>query len=440
MKIGHVTFGKDDFGYGISYILHKNGIKSKRATIRSAKEFDILLFSIFWWEHVYDFVNFCVRAGVGYKSKKPQVIVGGFNTFNPLVFLPWAHKIVVGDGEDVVMSAIKDEPHPSIYTGSEKTVKYNQCQIKTNDFVYRNKDMSRIEIARGCKYKCTYCQLTFLKKYREVNYTTIKDAIDRVETKSVALFAPNGMSHKHYTQISEYAKEKGLNNMATDSRYDSLHLFASNNTPTVGIEGISERLRKSVKKPLSNKKFMTLIEERMARCIERGYKPTIHTYFILDLPGENESDWEDLENLLMMCNDIKGIEDFTWLITGNVFMPPPHTPLEGTAINHERDYRKRWRHALADRWRKKKFKYTLTNRHTIFSPYSRLLSMIATRGGREASEIIFNIVSNKELKGHTVGRWGKKLNALTNFINRNYGSVDRYTGELKEMPWKVVKL
>jgi len=439
MKIGYVTFGRDDFGYAMSYVLHKSGIKAKRASMKSAKHFDILLFSCFWWAHVYEFVGFCIKAGIGYKKKTPRIIVGGFNSFNPWVFLPWAHQVVVGDGEDVLLAAINEEFHPSIFTGIEKQVVYNHASIKNNDFVYKSGTISRIEIARGCKYKCPYCQLTYLKKYREASLESVQSAIDKVKTKRVALFAPCGMSHKNYKEISEYVKEKGLVNIASDVRYNEIEKYNNNNTARMGIEGLSYKLRKSVTKPITNKKFVEIIENRSNKCREIGYKPSIHTYFILDLPGEKEEDWVEFEELLAMVNGIKGVEDLTWIITANVFMPCPHTPFENKEIHLDRDYNVIWRHVMSDRWRKNKFKFTVAGRHSIFSPYSRLLSMIATRGGPESAEIIYNIVNNKRLKRLFVGKWEASLKALSRFL-KNYGGIEMYTKEPKKKPWEIVKL
>lgn len=438
-NIGYVTFGKDEFGYGLAYIMHKNGIKATRASALSAKHFDVVLFSCFWWAHVYDFVSFCIKAGIGNKKQRPRIIVGGFNSFNPLVFLPWAHQVVVGDGEDIILDAINMVPNKSIYTGAEDNVSYAVSDIENNDFVYEKDGISRIEIARGCKYKCPYCQLTFLKKYREVSLDAVTKAIDKVETKRVALFAPCGMSHKNYKEISEHCKNNNLTNIASDVRYNEIEKYDNNNTARMGIEGISYRLRKSVTKPITIDKFVNIITERSAKCRELGYKPSLHTYFILDLPSENKDDWEEFEELLMAVNNIKGVEDLTWIITANVFMPCPHTPFEGEEIHIDRDYNTIWRHVLSDRWRKQKFKFTFGGRHSIFSPYSRLLSMIATRGGTESSEIIYNILMNKAYKKRTVGKWQSSLSSLIKFLDKNYSGIDTYCGKNQLMPWKLVE-
>jgi radical SAM superfamily enzyme YgiQ (UPF0313 family) len=440
-KIGYVTFGKDEYGYGLALCIHKNNIVAHRASIKTAKEFDIILFSIFWWEHVYKFVDFCHKAGIGNTRKKPEVIVGGFNSFNPWAFMPWAHKVIVGDGENVIQAAIDDKPHESIFTGKEKSVVYAQADVRENDFNYENphNEITRIEIARGCKYKCPFCQMTHLKKYREVSKEAVMRAIDNSQYKRAALFAPNGVGHSDYKQIMDYAESKKSINIASDVRYNELEKYRNPNTARMGIEGISARLRKLNKKPLSSAKFKTLIERRMAQCQELGYKPSLHTYFILDLPTESQNDWNEFIDFIWSCNDIKGIEDFTWIFTANVFMPCPHTPYEDEVIHIDRDYAAKWDSALRDKSETEVFKYTVGGRKSIFSPYSRLVSMVATRCGPDDAELIFNIATNKKLKKFAVGGWKKSLDILVKFIDNNYGGINRFVGK-PEKHWKIVKI
>lgn len=438
-KIGYVTFGKDDFGYGISYVLKKNHINATRATLKTAKHFDILLFSIFWWAHIYQFVSFCIKAKIGNKREKPHIIVGGFNSFNPHVFFPWAHQVVVGDGENVIKSALACEYHESIFTGKEKEVIYSNADISKNDYVYNHTDIARIEIARGCKYKCPYCQLTYLKPYREVDFECVCNALDKVDKKRVALFAPNGITHKNYDEIVQYANKKNLTNIASDVRYNEIDNFQNNNTARMGLEGLSYKLRKFVTKPITDEGFIEVIKKRSEQCKKAGLLPSLHTYFILDLPGETEQDWLEFKELLKKVDNIDGINDFTWIITGNVFMPCPHTPLENEIIHIDRDYSKKWKNALSDRDMDKPYNFTLTGRHSVFSPYSRLLSMIATRGGCEAGEIIYNIVANEKLKRTLLGKWQNSLNNLVKFM-KNFGGIDKYINSTNDTPWKIVKI
>ena len=65
--------------------------------------------------------------------------------------------------------------------------------------------------------------------------------------------------------------------------------------------------------------------------------------------------------------------------------------------------------------------------------------MIATRGGPESGEIIYNIVNNKKLKRLFAGKWEASLGALSRFL-KNYGGVETYIEEPKRTPWKIVDI
>jgi radical SAM superfamily enzyme YgiQ (UPF0313 family) len=102
------------------------------------------------------------------------------------------------------LKAINKEKHPSFYTGEQKEIIYNQADISKNCFLYSNEaKISRMEIARGCPYHCKFCQLSAMKKYREVDLETIKRGLSLIKEKRTALFAPNKTSHSH-NKIKNY--------------------------------------------------------------------------------------------------------------------------------------------------------------------------------------------------------------------------------------------
>ena len=84
MKIGYLTFGRDDFSYGLALCLSRlKDVELYRVTPKTAKYVDVLLFSCFWWEHIYLLADFLRKAGIKKSDTvRPQIIVGGFNTFS----------------------------------------------------------------------------------------------------------------------------------------------------------------------------------------------------------------------------------------------------------------------------------------------------------------------------------------------------------------------
>jgi radical SAM superfamily enzyme YgiQ (UPF0313 family) len=430
MKIGYIVFGKTSLCYGLAYCIYKAGLKVDHATEKTARFFDVLLVSIFWWQHIYDLIDFCERARVGKKFPgKTRIVVGGFNSVNPKVFDGYAHVVVVGDGEDVIEKAINEYPHESIYTGNEKQVKYAVSSIDKNEYIYHNEaNFARYEIARGCKFKCRFCQLSHVKPYREVNIDSVKSAIDKMG-KKIVLFAPNKTSHSNYQEIAEYMRMAGKSDYCPDVRFNDVEKFHSVSGTQIGIEGFSEKLRYSVGKKCSNERLREIVRFIIQRSICEGKKPMLFAGFILDLPGEVKEDIQEFSDTLDSFQAIPNIEKFNLFFIFNLFMPQPFIPLENEPIHYMSEYMPVIRSVLYDR----KFKVAVRGR--LFSRYSRILSMVATRGGSEFCEIACRIKNEIAPEAKEVFR----IKALERLLS-GYGGIDAYCGTLKKRHWDCVQL
>jgi radical SAM superfamily enzyme YgiQ (UPF0313 family) len=412
-KIGYVVFGDNNLNYGINYILWKNNITAIPAGIKTAKYFDVLLVSIFWWQHVYDWYKFFYRAGLSIENKKPLIIIGGQNvSCNPILFDGTAHVIVCGDGENILMDAIDGKDNSSFYHKDKKQIIMNHADISNNSFCYESESkIGRIEVMRGCPYHCKFCQISVIKKLREVNLDSVEFAIKKTKQKRVVLFAPNRTSHSQWEKIGLMAEKYGKKDLCPDVRYNHIDRYVGK-TPQIGIEGISERLRFNVGKKLTNAEYKKLIEKLIERKIN-----VLNTGYILDLPGENDNDFDDFKNTLDFFNEIKGIENFNLFFIFNMFMPAPYTELEKEKINIGRNYSDKIKKVLHDR----KFKICLKGR--LFSDYSRVLSLIATIGDETDIPIINEIANNIQFRN-------TKLNNLQalEFLLRRYGkTINHYT-------------
>lgn len=430
MKIGYIVFGKTSLCYGLAYCIYKAGLSVDRATERTARFYDALLVSVFWWQHIYDLILFCEKTHIGKKfNSKTRLIVGGFNSVNPKVFDGYAHAVVVGDGENVIAEAINGHAHESIYTGNETSVKYAVADISKNSYIYYNEvNYARFEIARGCKYHCKFCQLSHVKPYREVSFDTIKSAIDKMGKKMV-LFSPNKTSHSNYQCIAEYLEKTGKSDYCPDVRFNDVEKFHSASMTMIGIEGFSEKLRYSVGKKLSNERLREIVRFIIGRAMSKGQKPTLFCGFIIDLPGETEDDFKEFADTLDSFEAIPHIEKFNMFFVFNMFVPQPFIPLEKEPIHYEREYTHIVRSCLYDR------KFKVIKRGRLFSRYSRILSMVATRAGSEFGEIATTI--QKEIMPDAKEAF--KIKRLKEILE-SYGGIDAYCGALKKRPWDIVQL
>jgi hypothetical protein len=227
-----------------------------------------------------------------------------------------------------------------------------------------------------------------------------------------------------------------LGKIRTDSDVRLDHLSKrSDSVPRVGIEGLSEKLRKSINKPYTNKQIVKAVED----AIKAGRKG-LFMYMILDLPGEKIGDWLEFQDLLKQIGKIPGADGFVLKPSPSVFLPTPHTPMQYKGINWFHDYQREWKDFFG-RGADRDWEVIMAERSRIFSPAMRVLSMLAIRAGDEFREIEEKLSRTKTI-GISGGR--VKCNSEKGLIEilKNYGGVDRYCGPYPAggEPWKLLQV
>jgi radical SAM superfamily enzyme YgiQ (UPF0313 family) len=392
MKIGYITFGRDDLSYGLSLCLSRvHGHELFRVTPKTARHVDVIVFSLFWWEHLYVLHDWLERAGIRKsQSNRPRLIAGGFTSFSPVPTLQYVDAVIVGDGESELERCIHgDYSSPHVLTDGKDSVTWKN-EAALIPFVHETNGIARIEIARGCKARCKFCAVCHLKPYRELSIADIRTCLLSTNQTRVSLFAPEPTMHSDDDEITDICRALGKVRVDSDVRLDRLE-FRSDSVPRVGIEGISHRLRKTVNKGYSDE----FIIEAVRKAIDQGRKG-IFMYFILDLPTECDEDWEQFRNLLVRIGQIPGSDKFLLKPSPSVFLPTPGTPMELEGINWDRDYKNRW-DSFFGRGDDRDWEVMMAERSRVFSPHMRLLSMLSTRGGIESRDVIARLFSSKAI-------------------------------------------
>ena len=346
----------------------------------------------------------------------------------------YADEVVVGDGEDTLWRMIKDpgKDFENVLVEGKKSVIYGEVP-NLKAFIHYTNEVGRMEVARGCKFKCTFCAVSHLKKYREVPIEKLSGEIKNSKKRRLALFAPEPTLHKEDEKNTDIARRWGRIRLDTDVRLDRIQKrLDSNAVMRCGIEGLSERLRKTIKKPYTNQKIIDVVE-----MIMKANRNALFLYIILDLPGETDEDWEEFREVLIKIGELPGSGDFLLKPSSNVFMPSPHTPLENAPINYAVDYDKKWREFFSPDG-KRSWKVKMAERTRIFRPPARVLSMLSTRSGIEFGEIEEELTKEKILKINQGRPMVKDLAGLEKIICK-HESMDRYCGQALIKPWSIVK-
>lgn len=186
-------------------------------------------------------------------------------------------------------------------------------------------DATVVELARGCASKCAFCPIGWAGgTYREAAPDAVRAAVVQLRGKRVNFFAPDYSSVSWVDDLECVAEEHGCKQAGRDARLDAAARHIAHGkgikTYSFGIEGISERLRAAIGKPLSDDKIVAT----MAALINAGVR-NIRWYVILALPGEGE---EDRAAFSALCDRVREVYKAKLDITFTHLQSVPHTPLQ----------------------------------------------------------------------------------------------------------------
>lgn len=289
----------------------------------------------------------------------PLVWIGGQGVHNPRPLGDVGDLFVIGDAEDPLpellrlwerhgntpgfLSAASTVPGvwvPEHHNPSEHTVVQSVTQDVSvtlrNDISVSHDGTRRLEIARGCRYKCTFCSLGWRAPVRENSAEQIVAEIKR-SPKRVHLQAGDAESHSEIDVIRQTLRAHGGVDTGWTGRLDTLFENPDQTIPgqkryAFGVEGVSFRLRQAV-----GKGYLTderLIEDtcRFFDKIEGDSVGRAAWHVISGLPTESPMETLDLMRVLMAISDRrvgKGSKllDLHW----QPFQPLPGTPMQWCA-------------------------------------------------------------------------------------------------------------
>ncbi len=303
------------------------------------------------------------------KDGHPLIIAGGPCCFNPAPLSDFIDAFVIGEGEEAVVEITqairtgitqklsrndlieKLAQIPGIYVPShhkKDQVISKRKVIDLNLWPHPQKpvvpimqtihDRIILEIARGCTRGCRFCQAGMLwRPYRERNSTLLLEM-------SQKLLQETGHDEISLLSLSsgDYSCIETLIKTLMKQHYASRVALA---LPSLRVESLTGILIDEIKK--TRKTSFTLAPEagtdRMRQIINKGNTAedlletvdkvftagwkSIKLYFMLGLPGEQQSDLEgiiDLANQALRAAKNRG----QVTISLSTFVPKPHTPFQ----------------------------------------------------------------------------------------------------------------
>lgn len=278
----------------------------------------------------------------------PLIAIGGQVTISPEPAAGFADVLALGDGEvtGVLLAEYLDQGLkrldvmrevdgmdgffvPMFHDDPDNLPAFRRVEgaelfpIVTRDS--DNASASTIELARGCASKCSFCPIGWAGgRYREAPRQKIVDALRLLRGKQVNLFAPDYSSVSWVDNAEELMEKYGCSPKGRDARLDAAnrHLRAGTGVKvySFGIEGMSERLRRAIGKPLSHEKIIETMD-----LLHKAGVGTTKWYIIVGLPGETD---EDCDEFLRLLKDVRKVYPrfLEWTVTH--FQSVPHTPLQ----------------------------------------------------------------------------------------------------------------
>ena len=359
-------------------------------SLRPLTDFHLIGFSVTYEGDYINVLRLLAMAGIPLRAAArrehdPLVLMGGVCAFsNPEPVAPFMDFVVVGEGEELVVELIaayragsRDRADllrslasiDGVYVPERYAIGYGTdgtvaevaardgapavvvkrrlrnvnsfetiAAVKTSQAEYGH--MALLEVGKGCGRGCRFCLEG--QVYRPVRHRTVdalRETVERMAASGERRIGLVGACVSDYPWLGDLLKiveDNGMELSISSLRADSLSegLVAAlarggHRTLTMAPEAGTERLRRAIRKSISDEQLMTACDLVRAHGI-----PNLKTYFMIGQPTETTEDVEAIPELAGRMLERLRVLDPTGRPFGRLtlsvssFVPKPWTPFQ----------------------------------------------------------------------------------------------------------------
>lgn len=297
--------------------LERAGYTVEFAGMDTVHRYDLVLVSLTsdcdWWPYVQERTQ--------WQRGNYKVIIGGAGLLHITPFLPFADYFMFGRGEDLIVPLVRGIEqdggfaHESIaFRGTfspDGLYRIAQARAPYPHRIRLSERRSFCEGPIGCNHKCLFCGYTWHRRFcSEYDHYQMEDS----------LFGP--VADRERAMLDLHDNPESI---------DFAHLR------TTAIDGMSERLRRMVGKPITRE---IMLEFLRGMITYQGAPHQLKFYNIVGYPTETESDWMEFVDTLAEADGDAPQREKQWSIVlhSTPFRPMPATPLACAPMSY-RNYR-----------------------------------------------------------------------------------------------------
>jgi radical SAM superfamily enzyme YgiQ (UPF0313 family) len=252
-----------------------------------------------------------------------RIVMGGGGCYAPAVFEGLGDVICVGEGTRFMRTLLADG-FDAATTLPESWTRGESCPvIPGREFPWDVPPLNhpdgtvRVFGSRGCKYRCLFCQTGWETTYRvNPDLCKLQAQIDSLERqgKRIAVVTNDAAEE----QVKFTGQQEFLSVRLQNLRHMMPLTRMQVKSVRIGVEGVSERLRIAVGKPVANDELLRITFDLLANGVG------VRWFFIPGLPGEIDEDYAELRYLV---RELHYLPKGCVMMNFHSFIPQPATPL-----------------------------------------------------------------------------------------------------------------